>query len=97
MAITKQITCDVCGGTKTATNGWSLARLFPNGTVIFKKWNDKAAWRPGISHLCTSACESKFLTRITSPWRETKNVQTSVLVESSEGYPPAEIPELPQS
>ena len=75
MAISMEIKCDVCGEFRKPTNGWTLARVHADH-VTFEVWQDQVATHDDMNHLCGTECEAKFLTRITSKWREASHVNT---------------------
>lgn len=54
MAITPQITCDVCGKQKQKVNRWWLGAL-GNGFTL-QKWSDEIANVDKIKHFCGQTC-----------------------------------------
>lgn len=44
-------------------NHWFLSYINPNRQLIFSKWDDEQALRPGIGHICGEACMQKLLSR----------------------------------
>ena len=77
MAITENITCDVCGTQKGEANHWMLWRageIVPGvdgkvGGVQF------APWHPELyhlyRHLCGESCAARLLSRSIEDWQQT--------------------------
>ena len=55
--------CDICGKPKGAVNHWWLARQDEGIAVRIGSWNEPAATREGMKHLCGHECTHKMLDR----------------------------------
>lgn len=57
MAITQQITCDVCGKVKGQVNHWWIADIVMNFQLF--TWSDDGAKQNNHIHLCGQECAVK--------------------------------------
>lgn len=65
MALSEQISCDICGVVKQQANHWILWGKSSVGVIDFSSWGSEYKY---LGHLCGESCAHKMLAKAIEDW-----------------------------